>query len=112
MTNQAILIEANEAFSRGDYERFLTYCTDDTKWVYVGDRTIIGKEALRQYLATAYAESTFTIERYIEEGNYLTALGIIKLKDNEGKLVNYSVCDVWTFREGKLAELKAFVIPD
>lgn len=112
MSNRDILIKANEAFSQGDYEEFLTYCTHDTKWVYVGDRTIIGKEELRQYLATAYEESTFTIERYIEDGIYLTALGNIKLKDKDGKLVSYSVCDVWTFRDGKLAELKAFVIGD
>lgn len=110
MSNRDILIKANEAFSEGNYEEFLTYCTDDTKWDYVGDQTIIGKEKLREYLATTYEESTFTIERYIEEGAYLTALGSIKLRNKDGQLVNYSVCDVWTFREGKLAELKAFVI--
>lgn len=112
MSNREILIKANKAFSEGNYEEFLTYCTNDTKWEYVGDRTIMGKDKLREYLATAYEESTFTAERYIEEGTYLTVLGKIKLKQTGGELVNYSYCDVWTFRDGKLAELKAFVIAD
>lgn len=51
------------SFSKGNYEEFLTYCTEDTKWIYVGDRTIQGKDKVREYLATAYEESTFRIER-------------------------------------------------
>lgn len=112
MKNREILEKANEAFGRADYEEFLSYCTDDTKWTYVGDRTLNGKEEVRQYLATAYEESTFEIERYIEEGEYLVALGWIKLKDKEGRLARYSVSDVWRFRDGKMAELKAFVMKD
>ncbi len=112
MTNREILEKANQAFSQANYEEFLTYCTEDTKWTYVGDRTLIGKDKVREYLATAYEESTFQIERYIQEGEYLVAIGWIKLKDKEGKIMSYSVCDVWKFRNGKMAELKAFVMKD
>jgi ketosteroid isomerase-like protein len=112
MTNREILEKANQAFSKGNYEEFLTYCTEDTKWTYVGDRTLIGKDKVREYLSTAYEESTFGIESYIEQGEYLVATGWIKLKDKEGKIMSYSVCDVWRFRNGKMAELKAFVIKD
>jgi ketosteroid isomerase-like protein len=112
MTNREILEKANQAFSRGDYEEFLSYCTEDTKWTYVGDRTLDGKDKVREYLAAAYEESTYKIEKYVEEGESLVAIGWIKLKDKEGNLVTYSVCDVWKFRNGKMAELKAFVIKD
>ncbi|WP_207513490.1 nuclear transport factor 2 family protein [Longitalea luteola] len=112
MTNREILEKANQAFSKGNYEEFLTYCTEDTKWIYVGDRTIEGKDKVREYLATAYEESTFRIERFIEEGENLVAIGWIKLKDKNGKIICYSFCDVWKFRNGKMAELKAFVIKD
>lgn len=112
MTNREILEKANEGFGKANYEEFLTYCTEDTKWTYVGDRTLVGKGQVREYLATAYEESTFRIERYIEQGDYLVALGWIKLKNTEGRIESYSVCDVWTFRDGKMAELNAFVIKD
>jgi ketosteroid isomerase-like protein len=32
------------------------------------------------------------------------------LKDNDGKMTHYLYCDVWRFSEGKMAELKAFVV--
>ncbi|RYZ31108.1 MAG: nuclear transport factor 2 family protein, partial [Sphingobacteriales bacterium] len=73
MTNREILEKANQAFSEGNYEEFLTYCTEDTIWTYQGDRTLRGKNEVRDYLATAYEESTFKIETYIEEGEYLVA---------------------------------------
>lgn len=112
MTNREILEKANQAFSEGNYEDFLSYCTEDTKWIYVGDRILEGKDKVREYLATAYGESTFGLEKFIEEGEYLVAIGWINMKDKEGKMMRYSVCDVWKFRDGRMAELKAFVIKD
>ena len=109
--NKAILEKANAAVARGDNEGFLAFCTDDTEWTFVGDQTLKGKEAVRQYMATAYAEPPkFTITDLIAEGDFVTALGEITLKDEDGQAVHYSVCDVWRFRGGKLFELKAFAI--
>jgi uncharacterized protein (TIGR02246 family) len=54
--NKAILEEANAANAKGDYERFLSFCTDDTEWTFVGDRILKGKEAVRQYMAETYIE--------------------------------------------------------
>ena len=52
------------------------------------------------------------VETLISEGEYLTAIGTISLKDENGNLVDYSYCDVWKLRDGRLTELKAFVIRD
>ena len=109
--NKAILEEANAANAKGDYERFLSFCTDDTEWTFVGDRILKGKEAVRQYMAETYIEPPkFTTVNLIAEGDFVTALGEITLKDKDGKATQYSYCDVWRFRDGKMAELKAFVI--
>jgi ketosteroid isomerase-like protein len=109
--NKAILQKANAAITKGDNEGFLSYCTEDTKWVFIGDKTLQGKDAVRQYLATAYLEPPkFIVEHLIAEGEFLTAIGTIKMNNEQGKMVNYSYCDVWRFRDGKMAELKAFVI--
>jgi ketosteroid isomerase-like protein len=109
--NKATLNEANAAITAGNHEHFLTFCTDDTEWTFVGDRTIKGKQALRQYLAETYAEPPqFHISDMIADGDMLTAVGDITLKNKDGKATRYSYCDVWRFRDGKLFELRAFVI--
>ena len=109
--NKAILEEANAAVAEGNYERFLSFCDDDTQWTFVGDRTLKGKEAVRQYMATTYIEPPkFTVANLIAEGEFLTVLGDITLTDEDGKAVHHSYCDVWRFRGGKIVELKAFVI--
>jgi ketosteroid isomerase-like protein len=109
--NKAILEKANAAIIKGDNEGFLVHCTEDTEWVFVGERTLQGKEAVRQWMATAYAEPPkFIVENLIAEGDYVTAIGKISLKDENGESASYLYCDVWRFRNGKMAGLKAFVI--
>ena len=109
--NKAILNEANAAITAADYERFLSFCTEDSEWTFVGEQTLRGKEAIRQYMATAYIEPPkFTVEHIIAENEFVTAIGEITMKDKNGKAIVYSYCDVWRFRDSKMAELKAFVI--
>jgi ketosteroid isomerase-like protein len=109
--NKAILEEANARVAEGDYDGFLSFCTDDTEWTFVGDRTLKGKEAVRHYMATTYIEPPqFTVANPIAEGDFLTVVGEITIKDEDGKPTHYSYCDVWRFRGDKMVELKAFVI--
>lgn len=109
--NKAILERANAAIAAGDYEGFLSFCTDDTEWSYVGDKTYRGKDAVRHYLKTSSEmPPDFNVTQLIAEGDFVTALGDIATKDESGRKVNYSYCDVWRFRGGKMAELRAFVI--
>jgi uncharacterized protein len=110
-THKAVLTKANEAVSNGDHEGFLAFCTEDTEWNFVGDRTLKGKESVRRYMAEVYKEPpVFRVERMIAEGDWLTAIGEITLEDDGGKATDYAYCDVWRFRDGKLAELRAFVV--
>jgi ketosteroid isomerase-like protein len=109
--NKATLTKANAAITEGDHEGFLAYCTEDTEWIFVGERTLKGKEAVREWMATAYLEPPkFMVERLIAEGDFVTALGEITMKDEEGKEARYSYCDVWRFRGDQMCEVRAFVI--
>jgi uncharacterized protein len=109
--NKAILEEANAAIAQGNYEEFLSFCSDDTKWTFVGDKTLNGKAAVRQWMATTYVEPPkFKVTNLIAEGDFVTALGDITIKDEDGKAADYSYCDVWRFRDGEIVELRAFVI--
>jgi uncharacterized protein len=109
--NKAILAKGNAAISEGNNEGFLSCCTDDTEWTFVGDKTLKGKEAVRQYMVATYIEPPkFTVTNLIAEGDFVTALGDITLKDEDGKATHYSYCDIWRFHGDKIIELTAFVI--
>lgn len=111
--NKQILERANAAITKGDYEGFLSFCTEDTEWTFIGEQVLRGKEAVREYMAKAYVEPPkFMVEHLIADGDFVTAVGRISMKGKDGKMVDYSYCDVWRLREGKLHELKAFVIAD
>ena len=88
--NKAILQKANAAIVEGNYEGFLSFCSEDTEWTFVGDRTLKGKEAVRQYMAAVYvAPPKFKVANLIAEGEFVTALGEITI-DN----ADYTYCDV------------------
>ncbi len=110
-TNKEVLENANAAITHGDFEGFLALCTEDTEWTFEGDQTLRGKAAVRQWMTTAYKEPPkFRVHRMIAEGDFVAALGEITLKDEAGKAVPHAYCDVWRFREGKMAELHAYVV--
>jgi ketosteroid isomerase-like protein len=109
--NKAILVQANACVTRGDHEGFLSFCTPDTHWTFVGEQTLQGREAVRVYMKAQYLEPpVVTVENLIAAGDYVTAIGKISMKDGNGKMSHYAYCDVWRFQESKMAELKAFVI--
>lgn len=111
MDNKTILMKANAAVTAGDNEGFLQYCTEDTTWTFVGEQTLTGKSSVRKYISKAYQEPPkFTIENLIAEGDFVTAVGKITTKNKNGEEVENAYCDIWRFRDGKMAELKAFVI--
>ena len=109
--NRATLEAANAAVTRGDNEGFLAFCTDDTRWEFVGDRTLEGKEAVRRWMETAYREPPqFSVAHMVAEGDFVVAIGRIATKDDAGEETDSAYCDVWNFRDGKMAGLRAFVI--
>lgn len=110
-THKEILLEGNAAISRGDFEGFLVHCTEETVWNFLGDKTLRGKDEVRRWMTEAYKEPPkFSVRQLIADGEFLAAVGEITLKDENGKAADFSYCDVWRFENGRIAELKAFVI--
>jgi uncharacterized protein len=111
-THKDLLAQANAAVTRGDHEAFLAFCTEDTEWTFVGDRTLRGKQAVRQWMADSYkaAPPRLRVHRMVAEGDFLTALGDIVLTDGSGRQTRHAYCDVWRVRDGRLAALHAFVV--
>ncbi len=110
-SNKAILEKANAAIVAGDNEGFLALCTDDIVWTAVGESRLQGKQAVREWMKTAYAEPPeFTVKQMVAEGDFVVALGDIVATDANGRPQQNAYSAVWRFRDGKMVELKAFVV--
>ncbi|WP_294311459.1 nuclear transport factor 2 family protein [uncultured Chryseobacterium sp.] len=111
MSHAELLHEANEFVKKGQYEDFLAYCTEDTRWVFIGERILSGKEEVRDYMKEFYREPpVFSVDTTVEDGRFLAVTGEITLKDQNGVARHYDYCDVWQFEDGKIAALKAYVV--
>ncbi len=109
--NKIVLQSANEAISAGDIEGFLSFCDDDILWMIMGGDSIQGKESVRLWMKTEYVEPPkFTVTDLIAEGDLVVALGQIETRDSEGAINLSFYSDVWRFRNGKMIELRAFVV--
>lgn len=110
-SNKSVLLQANEAIIAGDNEGFLSHCTDDIRWTTVGEGTLEGKEAVRQWMQSAYATPPrFTVDRLVAEDDTVVALGTIIGEGGDGEPIALAYSDVWRFRDRKMVELNAFVI--
>jgi len=110
-SNKSVLLQANEAIVAGDNEGFLSHCTDDIRWTTVGEGTLEGKEAVRQWMKTAYATPPrFSVDRLVAEDDTVVALGTITGQGDDGQPTELAYSDVWRFRDRKMAELQAFVV--
>lgn len=109
--NKSTLKAANAAITIGDIEGFLSYCAEDIVWTTVGESTLEGKAAVRRWMQDAYVKApAFTVTDMIAEGDLVIATGEIAGRSDNGLPTNNLYCDVWRFRDGKMVELKAFVI--
>jgi ketosteroid isomerase-like protein len=103
--------EANDAFAKNDIDAFLALCADDIVWTMVGDKTVTGKEAIRQWMASMPSEAPiFTVDQIIGDGDFVTAFGTMTMADQEGKPTPYDYCDVYRFRGDQIAEMRSFVM--
>lgn len=109
--HQAVLQQANAAIVRGDFDGFLAFCTEDTEWTFVGDQTLRGKGAVREWMVATYLEPPkLKVDRMIADGDHLAALGEVSVTDASGEATTSAYCDVWSFRDGLLDTLRAYVV--
>jgi len=109
--HQVVLEQANAAIVEGDFDGFLAFCTEDTEWNFVGDRTLAGKAAVREWMLATYVRPPkLKVDRMIADGEHLAALGEVSVTGADGQTTVSAYCDVWSFRDGLLDKLRAYVV--
>ncbi|HEY5883360.1 MAG TPA: nuclear transport factor 2 family protein [Pyrinomonadaceae bacterium] len=109
--NKEIIEKVNASFAEGDMKGFLSFCADDVVWTMVGNKSVKGKDAIREWLASMNMEPPqFTVDNIIGEGDFVMAHGDMTMKGKDGTTAPYAYCDIYRFNNGKIAELSSFVI--
>ena len=84
--NKEIVEKVNAAFAEGSVEGFLSFCADDVVWTMVGDKTVKGKDAIRQWMASMDMEPPkFTVANVIAEGDFVMAHGDMTCRTKTGR---------------------------
>jgi len=109
MSNLDIFKKANNELGEGNYEEFITYCSDDITWENVGERSFHGKVKLLEYVKSTYDGVVFTTDNYITEKDFVVELGQI-VHEKDGAPKKSSFCDVWKFKDGLIHQVTSFVI--
>src|SRR5688572_15817202 len=109
--NKEIVEKVNASFAEGGVESFLSFCADDVVWTIIGDRTVKGKGDIRERMASMDIEPPkVTVENIIGDGDFATCYGNTTMNDKDGKAAPYAYCDIYRFRNIKIAELNSVVI--
>jgi uncharacterized protein len=113
--NKETVRKINDAFLENNFEGFLDFCADDVQWTIIGDRSVKGKENIRQWMKSMAAENPDppkfnVIDPVIAEGDFVVARGDMTMKDKDGQTNPYSYCDIYRFSGDKIIELNSFVV--
>lgn len=103
----------NAVIGANDLEAFLSFYTDDVRWVRVGEKSAMGREELRgliESLGDAPPPSNVTLDVMIAEGVYVVAFGHLVGKGDDGETAPRAFCDVYRFRGDEVAEHTSFLV--
>lgn len=102
-----------EGFRRSDHAAILALLTDDVVWDLPGFKHLEGKAAFDGEIENpAFSGSpTLTIDRLIEEGDVVVAIGGGAAAFANGDPLRFAYCDVFTFRDALIARVESYVVP-
>lgn len=110
--NKELVEKINASFAEGNTEGFLDRCSDNVKWTMVGEKTVEGKTAIREWMSSMECPEPpqFTVDKLLADGDLVAASGNMTMKNEEGQIVPYAYCDIYRFSDGKVIELSSFVV--
>ncbi|MDT0677274.1 nuclear transport factor 2 family protein [Autumnicola musiva] len=106
----------NEAFAEGNQKFILEQLSDEIIWNFLGDRTIEGKEDVRNFIEEMSCIETQSMEisNIITHGKTAAVDGKMTIKEESGKVKNFAFCDIYQFtgfKNAKIGKMTSYVIP-
>jgi uncharacterized protein len=102
-----------DGFRRSDHERVLDCLTDDVVWDLPGYTHLAGKDAFDQEIENDefVGSPTLTVDRTIEEGDTVVAIGNGETTHKSGEVRRFAFCDVFTFAGDKISRVESYLVP-
>jgi ketosteroid isomerase-like protein len=113
MASHKAVVEAYiEGFRHTNHEAILACLADDIVWVLHGYRTLRGKEAFDGEIenAAAVGSPTLNLDRLIEEGETVVAVGSGEMSLKEAGRVPFVFAEVFTFTGDRISRVETFHI--
>jgi uncharacterized protein len=109
---KAVVEKYIEGFRRMDHAMILSCLTDDVVWDLYGYTTIKGKDAFDVEIDNDAFEGkpTLEIDRLIEEGDTVVALGGGSARKKDGEVVTFLFADVFTFAGAAICRLETYQV--
>ena len=110
---KAVVESYFEGFRRSDHEQILGCLTDDVAWDLPGYRHLTGKDAFDQEIENEdfVGRPTLTVDRLIEEGDAVVAIGSGEANHRSGTVHRFAYCDVFTFAGDKICRVESYLVP-
>jgi uncharacterized protein len=101
-----------EGFRRSDHEMILSCLTDDVVWELFGYTTLTGKDSFDKEIENPdfVGSPELTIERLVEEGDSVVAVGRGKAARRDGEPLGFVFSDVFTFTGDKISRLETYQV--
>lgn len=113
--NREIVERANAFVAEGKSKEFSMLFTEDAEWTMVAETPsrVKGRAAICAHLASAsdagLGPPVFTIDNVVSEREIVVANGEMSMTTIDGKTAPYEFCDLYRFRDNKIAELRTFI---
>lgn len=105
----------NEAFSNNDLDFILNNMSDNIVWNMIGEKTIEGKKAVKEFMEPMSKIETLELELLgiVSREQSAAAHGRMKIKDSSGGIKSFGFADFYEF-EGinipKVSKMTSYVV--
>ena len=112
LTNKEIVQKLNGFFSESNTEGFLSYCTDNIRWIMAGSPAMVGKDAVRKGMEMEGFEPSplITVRNIVADGDLVACDGSIQMTKKTGELHHAEYCDIYRFSQGLVKELTSYIV--
>jgi len=110
--NKQLIEKLNEAWSTGDNEAIFRHYAEDVVWTIAGEVTLRGLKAVREFMppTEGHEPPKLTVDKMVAEGDSVICYGDMTMGGTPDCAGAYSYCDVYTIKNGKVSELRSFVV--